>query len=202
MPPKAKVTKEAILSAALDILREKGSDGLNARQLAKVLACSTQPIFSNYASMEALRLDLMELAWRHYTDFAHAEMATDKYPPYKSYGMAYITFAAREPELFRLLFMSRRTAEDANIGAGDVEKILDGIQAGAKLSRESAEKLHGEMWVFVHGAAVLLSSGTIHWDMEFVSRMLTDVYMGLRNHFAEQEGSYGCHCDKESSERV
>ena len=53
MPPKAKVTREDILSACVEIIRESGFDAVNARALASRLGCSTQPIFSNYASMEA-----------------------------------------------------------------------------------------------------------------------------------------------------
>ena len=55
MPPKVKITKNEIVQAGLDIVRHEGEDSLNARGIAAVLGCSTQPIFSNYASMEELR---------------------------------------------------------------------------------------------------------------------------------------------------
>lgn len=51
MPPKVKVTKEEIIAAALEILRQKGMEAVNARAVAAALGCSTQPIFSNYSSM-------------------------------------------------------------------------------------------------------------------------------------------------------
>lgn len=54
MPPKVKVTKEEIIAAALEILRQKGMEAVNARAVAAALGCSTQPIFSNYSSMGAL----------------------------------------------------------------------------------------------------------------------------------------------------
>ena len=57
MPPKVKITKENIIDTALDIVRSKSS--LNARTLAAALNCSTQPLFSNFASMDELRLAVL-----------------------------------------------------------------------------------------------------------------------------------------------
>lgn len=48
MPPKVKVTKAEIVKAALAVVREHGAGVLNARTVAAVLNCSTQPIFSNF----------------------------------------------------------------------------------------------------------------------------------------------------------
>ena len=59
MPPKVKVTKEEIINAALALVRENGTDAINARSIAASLACSTQPIFSNFATMEELQKDVI-----------------------------------------------------------------------------------------------------------------------------------------------
>ena len=55
MPPKVKVTKEDIINAAVDIVRSSGAQSINARTVAATLNCSTQPIFSNFATMDQLR---------------------------------------------------------------------------------------------------------------------------------------------------
>lgn len=52
MPAKRKIYKEDIINASLNIIREKGMDGLNARKLAKKLGCSIQPIFYIYSSAD------------------------------------------------------------------------------------------------------------------------------------------------------
>ena len=62
MPPKVKVTREDIVDAALDIIRESGEDALNARAVASKLGVSTQPIFSNYESMDMLKKDAVAAA--------------------------------------------------------------------------------------------------------------------------------------------
>ena len=62
MPPKVKVTKASIIEAAVAIVQQSGDQAINARTLATALNCSTQPIFSNFASMDDLRLAVVEKA--------------------------------------------------------------------------------------------------------------------------------------------
>ena len=54
MPPKVKITKEDIIRTAVDLVRQRGIDAINARAIATALSCSTQPIFSNFATMDEL----------------------------------------------------------------------------------------------------------------------------------------------------
>ena len=111
MPPSSKIKRENILAAAVELTRQSGAAALNARALAQYLGCSTQPIFSNYGSMEALKVEVIRYAGETYGRFVAEDMASGKYPPYKASGMAYIRFAAEERELFKLLFMRDRTGE-------------------------------------------------------------------------------------------
>ncbi|MBO5670682.1 MAG: TetR/AcrR family transcriptional regulator, partial [Clostridia bacterium] len=104
MPPKVKVQKDDIIRAALALVRERGADALNARDLAAVLGCSTQPIFSNFASMEELLSVLYKTAHEQYLLSLEDSVRRGDCPPYKAFGMAYIRFAAEERELFKMLF--------------------------------------------------------------------------------------------------
>ena len=51
-----KITREEIVNAAVDLVRKAGEQAINARMVAAMLNCSTQPIFSNFATREELRL--------------------------------------------------------------------------------------------------------------------------------------------------
>jgi len=55
MPPKVKITREEIIAAAVSIVRRSGAEAVNARDVARELNCSTQPVFSNFETMEELR---------------------------------------------------------------------------------------------------------------------------------------------------
>ena len=52
MPPKIRITKESIVATAVDLVRRDGAGAINARTIAKELSCSTQPVFSNFATMD------------------------------------------------------------------------------------------------------------------------------------------------------
>ena len=104
MPPKVKVTKEEIVKTALALVREQGAEALNARAIAAALNCSTQPVFSNFASMEELRSATVNAAYERYLEFLRRETERGKYPPYKAFGMAYVCFADEEKKLFQLLW--------------------------------------------------------------------------------------------------
>ena len=80
MPPKVKVTKEEIIAAALEILRQKGMEAVNARAVAAALGCSTQPIFSNYSSMGALQHDVLAAGYAEYNRWIEQQMKEGRYP--------------------------------------------------------------------------------------------------------------------------
>ena len=188
MPPKVKVTKEEIIAAALEILRQKGMEAVNARAVAAALGCSTQPIFSNYSSMGALQHDVLAAGYAEYNRWIEQQMKEGRYPPYKASGMAYIDFARREKHLFRLLFMRNRSQEEVTRQLGDdAEPLLDLIQRAAGISRESARMFHLEMWIYVHGIASMAATSFLDWDTELISASLTDVYMGVLARFKEKE---------------
>ena len=188
MPPKAKVTRENILSACVEIIRQSGFDAVNARALASRLGCSTQPIFSNYQSMDALKDDALRYAEQVYRRYLRTDMESGEFPPYKASGMAYIRFAREEKQLFRLLFMRDRSAEPPRYDGGDFDGIVDIIQSSTGLSRERAYLFHLEMWIYVHGIATMCATSYLNWDKELISRMMTDAYEGMKLRFLSEEG--------------
>lgn len=180
MPPKIKVTREEILQAALNLVRQKGESALNARALAKELRCSTQPVFSNYGSMEEVKRQTICSAEQLYHRYMELGVAEGRYPPYKASGMAYIRFAKEEKQLFRLLFMRDRSEEKPQEDQQLMEKMIEMIHAATGLNRESAYRFQVEMWVCVHGIASTIATSYLEWDEEIVSNILTDIFLGLK----------------------
>ena len=187
MPPKVKITKEEIINTGLDLIRQRGEAAINARELANALGCSTQPIFSNFESMEDLYAQLIGAAFNLYLSFIENEIKSEKYPPYKAYGMAYIRFAKEEKELFKLLFMRDRTNESL-IPTTDFDQSVDMIMQANGTSREIATLLHLEMWTCVHGIGTILATNFLELDFELISNMITDVYQGIRSRLILEEG--------------
>ena len=185
MPPKIKVTKENIIETAFEIVRKNGASSLNARNLASKLKCSTQPIFSNFSSMEEVKTAVIEKALNLYNEFTKQELEKKIYPPYKASGMAYIRFAKEEKELFKFLYMRDRTNEKISNDFNEIKDIIEIIMDSLKLSREKAEFFHLEMWSFVHGIASMLATNYLSLDMDLISNMVTDIYQGLIKQYKE-----------------
>ena len=178
MPPKARLTKTEIVSAALDIVRESGESALNARSLAGKLSCSTQPIFSNFENMDELKEEVERAAYGLYLEYTEREIASGEYPYYKSTGMEYIRFAKDEPELFRLLFMSSgRSAVPTMADSFMEESIIPVIAKNLGISKEEARTFHLEMWIFVHGIATMFATSYCDMDWGLVSEMTSDMYL-------------------------
>jgi len=190
MAPKVKVTKENIIEAAIGITRKSGADSVNARSIAASLGCSTQPIFSNFTSMEELDEETVGAAYGLYLNFIKAELESGRYPPYKAFGMAYIRFAREEKELFKLLFMRDRTDEDLS-PARDFEESVDMIMKSNHVSYDVAKLMHLEMWATVHGIGVMLATSFFPLDEELISRMLSDTYKGLCTRHTNKEKNNG-----------
>ncbi len=186
MPPKVKTDKDTILAAALALVRRQGADALNARALATELNCSTQPIFSHFPTMEAVKSAVLEEAYRHHLAARQADMAAGIYPPYKASGLSYIRFAHEERELFKLLFMRDRTDEPPQPDPA-LEPIYTILQQNLGLDRSQAELFHLESWIFVHGIATMVATGYYTFEEKLVDAMLTDMYRGLIARFKQKE---------------
>ena len=61
MPAVRKVSKEQIIDAVVEVLRDDGFSAINARSVAKKLGCSTQPIYFSFKNMDELKAALIAI---------------------------------------------------------------------------------------------------------------------------------------------
>ena len=179
MPPKVKITREEIINVAVELVRASGDGALNARAIATALNCSTQPVFSNFATMEKLREAVIVAAYERYLGFIQNEIESERYPQYKAFGMAYVRFAKEERELFKFLFMRDRTGEDLS-PPPDFEASVNIIMNANGVTREAAQLMHLEVWSCVHGIGVMLATSFLPLEWELIGDMMSDVYQGIR----------------------
>ncbi len=186
MPPKFKFTQAQVITTALSIVRERGMSGLTARALADRLGCSVKPIFGLFKNMEEVQREVLLAADCLYQNCLQEDMSKNKYPVYKASGMAYIRFAREERELFKLLFMRDRTKEKVEEDREGIRPLLALIQRDSGLNEEDAYLFHLEMWLYVHGMATMIATSYLNWDEEFVSKVLTDAYIGMKYRYSEK----------------
>ena len=186
MPRKFMFTKEEIIASAFEIVREGGFSALTARSLAEKLGCSAKPIFGLFKSMDELSSEVKKMAEAYYEVSWKNAFDTASGPPYKASGMAYIRFAAEEKELFKLLYMRDRSAEQPPKEAGLSGQLESLVHNSTGFSGARAGLFHLEMWAYVHGVAAMLATGFLELDWPLISQMLTDAYMGLKKRFEEE----------------
>lgn len=170
MPAKKQVTKEKILRAALQLLREQGYEAVNIKQLAQTLDCSTQPVYLSFSGMEELRSALTPLAAE---EFERYMMAGSREGLVCLYGMRYLSFAREEPRLFRFLFMRPRAFSQLRQALLPmIERSVAALMETYRIGHEEADLLHDQLWMHAHGIATMIATDFCDWDMAKVERML------------------------------
>ncbi len=186
MAPKKKFTKDEIIEAALALVQSRGIEALTARSLAQALGTSSKPIFSLFENMQELTDHVMQAANAVYEGYIRTAMGDPGIPPYKASGMGYIRFAREYPRLFKWVYMRDRTGEAVTEDREALRPLLTLLQENLGISEDRAYLFHLEMWLYVHGIATMIATGYLDWDMDFVSRALTDMYRGLCRSLKEE----------------
>jgi len=182
MPPKVKITNEEIIEAALTIVRKGGIASVNAREIAKILGCSIQPVFRNFKSMENLRKELYTRTEEIHKDYMEKGLGLHQIP-FLGMGIAYIDFARKEKNLYRFLFMSDEIKGKGfldMIKEEDNQEIVTLISQMAGLKKESAEELFMDIWLMVHGIASLVATNDFDVSEEQIEKILKDSILGFK----------------------
>src|SRR3989339_1141584 len=152
MPPRVNVTSNQILEATFALTREQGYESVNARSIAKRIGCSTQPVFSRFTSMDELKHAFHTYLGEYFNGYVMKRMVGEN--PFRQVGLAYISFAKEEPNLFRVLFMSDIQKIDGFTGFfsdADNAEVAAQLSQGLGISFEGAQRLYMKSWIFAHG---------------------------------------------------
>lgn len=174
MAPRNKFTREEMAAAALGVVRAKGIGALTAKTLADALGTSTQPIFTAFGSMEGVRKAVRAAAEEVYDRYADAGLREEI--PFLGVGMQSIRFAREEPELYRLLFLTR--PEERGSGAlRSVRRlralVRPALMEGYRMTAEEADRCFRDLWLAAHGLAVLIVTGDCPYSDREIRRILT-----------------------------
>lgn len=179
MPPRATITKEQIVNAATEIVRESGAEAINARTVAQKLNCSTQPVMYQFATMEALKRAVYSQVDRLHTDFLMHR--SGKWDPLLEIGLNYIRFAIEEPRLFRFLFQSGYAQETnlmAMIDSEELMPVLTAMQEGLGMDLKNTKKVFLTVALFAHGYASIIANNTLEFDEHVVAAHLERAFNG------------------------
>ncbi len=189
MAPKNKFTKKEMVDAALRVVREKGIDGLTAKTMADELGTSTQPIFTCFGSMDGVRTEVYKDAINIYDRYADAGLR--ERIPFFGVGMQYIRFAREEPELYRLLFLTR--TQEKEYGAMKAMRHLQELVRPTltniyHITEEEADLYFRDLWLVVHSLSTLIVTGDCPYSDKEIGQILTGFSISICKSIKEIPG--------------
>lgn len=182
MPPKTKFTREEVISAAMQLVRERGLEAVTSRELGKRLGSSACPIFTLFANMDEVIAELLKAVRALYKQYV-SEGLKQK-PAFRGVGSAYIRFAIEEPKLFQILFMTEQ-AEPTDIEHTlmlideSYADILNSVREAYGLQEADAKKLYQHLWVYTHGIAALCATKVCTFTNTEIQTMMSEIFVGL-----------------------
>ena len=197
MAPKNKFTKGEMVEAALRVVRANGIDALTAKTMADALGTSTQPIFTAFGSMDGIKKEVYAAAIRVYDRYTEAGLK--ERIPFFGVGMQYIRFARKEPELYRLLFLTR--AQDKSFSALQSMQHLQSLVRPTlmdiyKITEQEADLYFRDLWFVVHSLSTLIVTGDCPYSDREIGQVLTGVSISICKSIKEipgfASGSFDC----------
>lgn len=189
MPPKVKFSKQEIVDAAVRVARDKGIDGVTAREIAAELGVSTRPIFTYFDTMDEVKAEVFQTAKELYRAYVERGLAGPI--PFLGVGQQYIRFAHDEPELYKLLFLTR----PGNASGG----AMEALRFSQDLARESLMRIYNmdahtadcyfrDLWLVVFSFATLIVTDDCPYTGAEMSAILTEVSLSICKAYKEVPG--------------
>ena len=189
MAPKNKFTKEEMVKAAMQVVRDKGIDGLTAKTMADELGTSTQPVFTAFGSMEIVRQEVYAAAVRMYDSYVDAGLKEKI--PFFGVGMQYIRFAQQEPELYRFLFLTRAQDREYSVMKSMRhlrELVRPTLVNVYHITAEEADLYFRDLWFVVHSLSTLIVTGDCPYSDREIGQILTGFSISICKSIKEIPG--------------
>jgi len=158
--------RDEVLAAAMDLLRETGSEeAVSLRLVAQRVGVSVPSIYLHFADKQAL----LDAVCGEVFGALHVAMKTasadapNPWEALRAMGVAYVHFALASPEHYRIVMMRSRDhdgdhdSSDA-IASGAFGYLLDGVVSciGLGILEGEPVELGLKLWAAAHGVASLL----------------------------------------------
>jgi AcrR family transcriptional regulator len=161
--------RERILMAALRIIRDDGFAALTMRRIAEAVEYSPAALYLHFSSRDEIALALVRDGFaKLVAHMAPAMYEEDPLARVDAIGRAYLDFAQREPETYRLIFMEDErfaspimlALKDSDDDAGDTafgflhDTVRELIDRGIYRPL-NAQAVAALLWSSLHGIAAL-----------------------------------------------
>jgi len=181
-----------LLETAIDIIREEGVEAVTLRALAARIGVSHAAPYRHFASKRALLAAIATEGFRLMLDSQREwldQSGADPLSQVRATGIAYIDFAQKFPEHFRIMFgrevgPRNKFPELQAASTPTFMAVVEGVrecQAAGIMRTDSATNIAMMLWAAVHGLTILamdkqipLRLGDDREMVRSVGRVMTD----------------------------
>lgn len=178
--------RQELLAAARRDLRKKGKENLSLRALAREIGVSQTAPYRHFADKPALLAALAAQGFTELTDCTRQALQAAGDNPeamLNGAGRAYVSFARKNPELFKLMFGPRPETEGEDQELGEAREQSFAV-ISMIMQRGIAEKVFVEddpvrlaraAWSMVHGLSTLIIDHfQTCWEAEALDQQIND----------------------------
>jgi AcrR family transcriptional regulator len=172
-------TREAILDAARQIIRDEGPEGLSMRQIADRIDYSAAGLYEYFGGKDEI---VTAVCQRGHERLANYMKRVDPNLSPAAYlnaiGQQYINFAQQNPDLYKLMFMTVTLPPDREQGGVDdgsygilLQAVRNGIDSGDFKTRPGygLQEIAYSAWALVHGISMLRLTYLAHYPADFAT---------------------------------
>ena len=177
--PRQKITKEMIVEAAFELVRDGGMEQVLVKNIAEKLGCSVQPIYSYCSNMEGLKRDVTLRIAEFFQKYVNEHV--DKADLFASTGKLYLKLSREETNLFQMYFLNKRSELEIH----SLEelyrtqcngKITEYIAQKYDLSLEAAKEMHLNMVIYNQGVASMSIVSNSQIPLEEMEKQLEQAF--------------------------
>ncbi|MGD8941682.1 MAG: TetR/AcrR family transcriptional regulator [Desulfobacterales bacterium] len=178
MPRKTQFAAEDVITAAFELVREKGLAGLSAPAVADKMGCSTMPIYSHFKNMQALEDEVIQKAWTLVVEYETRHYTGDRWI---DQAMGYVLFARDERNLFDCMLAGRNLELKYEMQKRHWQyqaDRLDNYEGFKDLDKDQCTRIRYARAMLSHGVAMSPIMGmnkVIIENSEILSGFLTNV---------------------------
>ena len=182
MARKKEIDKQRILDAAYKLAVRGGIESLTARNIAKAVNCSTQPIYLEFENMQDLRNQVLARISDELKSNTLQQNFTGE--PLIDLDLSYLYFAKEHVDLFRAMFVDGKFGNqmivDNLMGLG-IEKFKQQFDA-EQYSDERLKHIVIANWIAATGLATLLINKMANFTQaQMVSVLKAQIHDAMLN---------------------
>lgn len=182
MARKKEIDKQRILDAAYKLAVRGGIESLTARNIAKAVNCSTQPIYLEFENMQDLRNQVLARISDELKSNTLQQNFTGE--PLIDLDLSYLYFAKEHVDLFRTMFVDCKFGNqmivDTLMGLG-LEKFKQQFDA-EQFSEERLNHIVISNWIAATGLATLLINKMANFTQaQMISVLKAQIHEAMLN---------------------